>query len=186
LKYLIFGLGNIGEDYANTRHNIGFIVADALAQNLKAEFTSERYASVCRTKYKGRSIIIVKPTTYMNLSGKAVKYWLQKENTETANCLVIVDEIALPLGTLRINPKGNDGGHNGLIDIIEKLNTIIFPRLRIGIGNDFAKGYQVEYVLSRWTKAEEEILIPKIHKAVDMVKSFVSIGIEMTMTQFNE
>lgn len=186
LKYLIFGLGNIGEEYANTRHNIGFIIADALAQNLESNFTIERYASVCRVKYKGRILIIIKPSTYMNLSGKAVKYWLQKENAEIENILVLADEIALPIGTLRLNPKGSDGGHNGLIDIIEKLGTTVFPRLRIGIGNDFAKGYQIEYVLSRWTKSEEEILIPKINKAVEMLKSFVTLGIERTMTQYNE
>ncbi len=186
MKYLIFGLGNIGEEYENTRHNIGFIIADAIAHKLDGKFTPDRYASVCRVKFKGRSLIIAKPSTFMNLSGKAVKYWLNKEDVPVENILVIVDEIALQLGTLRINPKGSDGGHNGLIDIIEKLETIVFPRLRVGIGNDFAKGFQVDYVLSRWTKPEEEILIPKINKAVEMIKSFVSIGIERTMTQLNE
>jgi peptidyl-tRNA hydrolase, PTH1 family len=186
MKFLIFGLGNIGEEYAGSRHNIGFAMADALATSLKGTFSSERYASVSRLKYKGKILIAVKPSTYMNLSGKAVRYWMNKEDVPVENILVLVDEIALPLGTLRMNPKGSDGGHNGLIDIIEKLQTIEFPRIRFGIGNDFAKGYQIEFVLSRWTKNEEGIIIPKINKAVDMIKSFVSIGIERTMTQYNE
>jgi PTH1 family peptidyl-tRNA hydrolase len=186
VKYLIFGLGNIGGEYANTRHNTGFLIADALAADLKGKFEAERFASVAQLKYKSRIIIAVKPSTYMNLSGKAVKYWMNREKMPLENILVIVDEIALPLGTLRINPKGSNGGHNGLIDIIEKLETVNFPRLRFGIGNDFAKGYQVDYVLGKWTKAEETVIIPKIYKAVEMIKSFTTIGIEKTMTQFNE
>ena len=186
MKYLIFGLGNIGEEYAGSRHNIGFLIADALASSLKGTFSSDRYATISRFKYKGHILIAVKPSTYMNLSGKAVRYWMKKENVPLENILVLVDDIALPLGTLRMNPKGSDGGHNGLIDIIEKLQSIDFPRFRFGIGNDFAKGFQVEFVLSRWTKNEEEIIIPKINKAVEMIKSFVTIGIERTMTQYNE
>lgn len=186
MKYLIFGLGNVGDEYADSRHNIGFVIADALASSLKGTFSSNKYAFISSLKYKGHNLIAIKPTTYMNLSGKAVRYWMKKENVPIENILVLVDEIALPLGTLRMNPKGSDGGHNGLIDIIKKLQSIDFPRLRFGIDNDFAKGYQIEYVLSRWTKSEEEIIIPKINKAVEMIKSFVTVGIEKTMTQFNE
>ena len=186
MKYLVFGLGNIGDEYAGSRHNIGFSIADALAASLNGTFSIDRYASVSRLKHKGHHIIVVKPSTYMNLSGKAVRYWIQKESVSIENILVLVDEIALPLGTLRMNPKGSDGGHNGLIDIIEKVQTTEFTRLRFGIGNDFAKGRQVEFVLGRWTKEEEKIISPKIIKAVDMIKSFVSVGLERTMTQFNE
>jgi len=179
-------LGNIGEEYAGTRHNIGFNIADALNSSLNGTFASDRYASISRLKYRGHVLIVVKPSTYMNLSGKAVRYWMQKEDVPVENILVLVDELALPLGTLRMNPKGSDGGHNGLIDIIEKLHRNDFPRIRFGIGNDFAKGFQVEFVLSRWTKSEEAIIIPKINKAVDMIKSFVVAGLERTMTQYNE
>lgn len=179
-------MGNIGEEYAHTRHNIGFDIADALAANLKGEFASDRYASVARLKHKGRILVVAKPSTYMNLSGKTVKYWMQKESVSLENTLVLVDEIALPLGTVRLNLKGSDGGHNGLIDIIEKLETVNFPRIRFGIGKDFPRGLQVEYVLSRWSKAEDEIITPKIAKVVEMIKSFSTIGIERTMTQFNE
>jgi peptidyl-tRNA hydrolase, PTH1 family len=185
MKYLIAGLGNIGDEYSNTRHNIGFIIADAIAQAFKATFSTGRYASVAEFSYKGRQMVLIKPNTYMNLSGKAVRYWLTKEKIVPENCLVIVDDLALPLGTLRLRKQGSDGGHNGLISIIEELGTTAFPRLRVGIGNDFAKGYQVEYVLSRWTSEEEKILIPKVEKTVDLVKSFVTIGTERTMNLFN-
>jgi PTH1 family peptidyl-tRNA hydrolase len=185
MKYLIVGLGNIGDEYSNTRHNIGFIAADALAQSLKCPFEPGRYASAAHCTLRGRQITLIKPTTYMNLSGKAVRYWIQKEKVLPENILVIVDDLALPLGTLRLRKKGSDGGHNGLISIIESLETIEFPRLRIGIGNDFAKGYQVDYVLSRWTQEEEKVLIPRIEVAVDMVKCFILEGVERAMTVFN-
>ena len=186
MKYLIIGLGNIGEEYANTRHNIGFDIADALTADLKGTFTPDRYASVARLKHKGRILVVVKPSTYMNLSGKAVKYWLTKEDIPVENSLVLVDEIALPLSTLRLNPKGSDGGHNGLIDIIEKLNTTAFPRIRFGIGNDFPRGAQVDYVLSRWSAEQKKMIAPKLLKTVEMIKAFTTIGIERTMTQYNE
>ena len=186
MKYLIACLGNIGAEYANTRHNIGFIVADAIALEGGSKFKTERLADVTRVKYKARNLVVIKPSTYMNLSGKAVKYWLDKEKIPIEKLLVVVDDIALPTGTLRLRPKGGDGGHNGLISIIESLNTGNFARLRIGIGNDFARGYQSEYVLGQWTKAEEEILIPKIKTAVDIIKSFVTIGLGRTMTLFNK
>ena len=185
MKYLIVGLGNIGDEYADTRHNIGFIVADALALSLKAGFSSDRHASVAKGKLKGRSITIIKPTTFMNLSGKAIRFWMNKEKIPPENILVIADDLALPLGTLRMRKRGSDGGHNGLISIIETLQTIDFSRLRVGIGNDFAKGYQVDYVLGRWTKEEEKVLIPRIETAVEMIQSFVLQGVDRAMNLFN-
>jgi len=185
MKYLIAGLGNVGDEYADTRHNIGFIVADALAQSGSGTFSAGRYGDMARLKYRARNLLVLKPSTYMNLSGKAVKYWLTKENIPVENLLVIVDDLALPLGTLRLRAKGGDGGHNGLISIIEELGTQNFARLRVGIGNDFAQGYQVDYVLGRWTKKETDALIPRIETAVEIVKSYVTIGIARTMNFFN-
>jgi PTH1 family peptidyl-tRNA hydrolase len=185
MKYLIAGLGNIGDEYANTRHNIGFIIADAFAYTFKTKFVTDRYASTAEISYKGRSFIVIKPSTYMNLSGKAVRYWLNKEKILPQDCLVITDDLSLPLGTLRLRKKGSDGGHNGLINIIELLGTNEFPRLRVGIGNEFAKGTQIDYVLSRWTKEEEKIILPQIEKAVELIKSFGTIGVERTMNIFN-
>jgi PTH1 family peptidyl-tRNA hydrolase len=186
MKYLIIGLGNIGDEYANTRHNIGFIAADALAASGKAVFETGRYASVARMTLKGRQMVIIKPTTYMNLSGKAVRYWMQKEEIDKENILVIVDDLALPLGALRLRARGSDGGHNGLISIAEIIGSTDFARLRIGIGNDFAKGYQVDYVLGRWSAEEEKILLPRIEVTVELIKSFVLTGIERTMNFFNK
>jgi PTH1 family peptidyl-tRNA hydrolase len=186
MKYLVVGLGNIGDEYANTRHNIGFVVADAFALDRKVEFTSGRYASVAKASLKGRTFIIIKPTTFMNLSGKAVRYWMTKEDILPENILVIVDDLALPLGTLRLRKKGSDGGHNGLSSIIEDIGTTEFARLRIGIGDDFAKGYQIDFVLSRWTKQEETVLLPKITIAVDIIKNFSLVGIDRTMNLFNK
>jgi len=185
MKYLIVGLGNIGDEYANTRHNIGFIVADAIAKEAEATFKPERYAAVAKIRYRGKILVVIKPATYMNLSGKAVRYWMDKENITTENILVIADDIALAGGSLRMRKKGGDGGHNGLEDIITTLGTELFPRLRIGIGNDFAKGYQSDYVLGKWTGDEEKIMIPKIITAVEIVKSFVVRGIDQTMTAYN-
>jgi PTH1 family peptidyl-tRNA hydrolase len=173
MKYLIAGLGNIGEEYANTRHNTGFTVLDALARLSGVSFQSGRYADIARLRIKNRSLLLIKPSTYMNLSGKAVRYWLETEKIPKENLLVVVDDIALPPGQLRLKLKGGDGGHNGLSSIIEILETEEFARLRFGIGNDFAKGYQTEYVLSKWTAAEEEMLIPKISEAVEMIKTFL-------------
>jgi PTH1 family peptidyl-tRNA hydrolase len=174
MKYLIAGLGNIGDEYANTRHNIGFIAVDALARLSGVSFQSGRYADVARLKIKNKTLVLIKPSTYMNLSGKAVRYWLETEKIPLENLLVVVDDIALPPGQLRIRMKGGPGGHNGLISIIETLETEEFARLRFGIGNDFAKGFQTEYVLGKWTKAEEEILQPKITEAVEMIRTFTS------------
>lgn len=174
MKYLIAGLGNIGAEYANTRHNIGFITVDALARLSGVSFQSGRYADVAKLRVKNKSLVLIKPTTYMNLSGKAVRYWLDAEKIPLENLLVVVDDIALPPGQLRLRMKGGPGGHNGLISIIETLGTEEFARLRFGIGNDFPKGFQTEYVLGKFTKAEEEILLPKITEAVEMIRTFSS------------
>lgn len=186
MKYLIAGLGNIGKEYANTRHNIGFIILDALAEEEKIPFSSDRYADVARFKTRGKQFILIKPTTYMNLSGKAVSYWMQKENIPLENLLVVVDDLALDLGTIRIRPKGGDGGHNGLIDIISSLNTVDFTRLRFGIGSNFPKGFQVDYVLGKWTADEEKALQPKMKCAVDIIKSFGIHGLQNTMNLYNK
>jgi PTH1 family peptidyl-tRNA hydrolase len=185
LKYLIIGLGNIGEEYANTRHNIGFVILDALAKDIGITFSAKRYANVSKFKYKSRIFILIKPNTYINLSGKAVNYWIKKEKVPIEKVLIIVDDIALPLGTLRMKSAGGDGGHNGLINIIETLGTNNFPRLRFGTGNDFAKGRQVEYVLGKWSEKEEKLLIPHIEQTVEMIKKFGTVGIDRTMAMFN-
>jgi len=189
MKYLIAGLGNVGVEYANTRHNIGFVVADALCGDLKGSFAIDRLASVSRLKFKGRTLVVIKPTTYMNLSGKSIKYRMDKEKIPLERTLIVLDDIALPLGLLRMKAKGGDAGHNGLTDIILKLNTDVFPRLRIGIGSDFPKGYQSDYVLGQWSKTEEKLMIPQVekspHKAVEVIKSFVTLGIDRTMTAYN-
>ncbi len=186
MKFLIAGLGNIGDEYADTRHNVGFMVADALASAVGGSFSTDRYAAIARGSVKGRQLVIIKPSTYMNLSGKAVRYWLQKEEVAVENLLVVVDDLALPLGALRMRTKGGDGGHNGLISIAEITGTTAFTRIRFGIGNDYAKGYQVDYVLGRWTSEEEKILLPRVDDCVEMIKSFVLIGPERTMNLFNK
>lgn len=186
MKFLIIGLGNIGDEYADTRHNVGFLAADALASDLKGTFSPDRHASVARLSLKGRTLVTIKPSTYMNLSGKAVRYWMQKEDILTENILVIVDDLALPLGALRLRTRGSDGGHNGLISIMEVLGTQEFPRLRIGIGADFNRGQQVDYVLGRWTPEESKVLLPRIAVTVEMIRSFVLIGAERTMNFFNK
>lgn len=185
MKYLIVGLGNIGDEYHNTRHNIGFTVLDALAKASNICFEDKRYGAVAEYKLKGRTFILLKPSTYMNLSGKAVNYWLKEEKIPVEHLFVIVDDLALPLGALRIRPKGSDGGHNGLKNINEILGTQDYARLRFGIGNEFAKGAQVNFVLNRWNKEEEELLSKRIPVAVEMIKSFGTIGLQLTMTQFN-
>ncbi|MBW7846509.1 MAG: aminoacyl-tRNA hydrolase [Bacteroidales bacterium] len=185
MKYLIACLGNIGAEYANTRHNIGFMVGDALCADLSGRFETARLAQTTLLRYKSRQLIVIKPTTYMNLSGKAVQYWLRQENIPQENLLVVVDDLALPLATLRMKTKGSDAGHNGLENIIQTLGTNEFARLRFGIGNDFPRGKQVDFVLGEWSKQEMLILEPKIPIAVEMIKSFVSVGAERTMNFFN-
>ncbi|MDQ3192923.1 MAG: aminoacyl-tRNA hydrolase [Bacteroidota bacterium] len=185
MKYLIAGLGNIGEEYNLTRHNIGFEVLDAFAKESDASFKSDKLAFTAEVKFKGRTFILIKPTTYMNLSGKAVNYYLQKEKIPLENLLVITDDISLPLGKLRLRAKGSDGGHNGLKSINEILGTTEYARLRFGVGSDFPKGRQVDYVLGRWNKDELDILFTRIPLSVELIKSFATTGLARTMTAFN-
>jgi PTH1 family peptidyl-tRNA hydrolase len=186
LKYLIVGLGNIGEEYKNTRHNIGFTVLDAMATASNSSFTDKRYGAVCHLKYKGRIYVLLKPSTYMNLSGYAVDYWLKKEKIEIEHMLVIVDDLALPTGTIRMRPKGSDGGHNGLAHINTILASNGYPRIRLGIGNSFNKGAQKDYVLSPWSPTEKKIIDERVAIVVEMIKSFGTAGLELTMTTFNK
>lgn len=184
-KFLITGLGNIGDEYANTRHNIGFVVLDALAQKLKTTYSGGRLGSLAQAKYKGKTLILLKPSTFVNLSGKAIKYWLSAENIPTENSLVVVDDLDLATGFLRMKSKGGDGGHNGLNHIITTLGSEDFARLRIGVGSDFAKGFQVDYVLGKWTKEEEKIMLERIPLAVDAILSFVCEGVNNAMNRYN-
>ena len=186
MKYLIACLGNIGAEYENTRHNIGFKIADRLAKNLEASFTTSRLAQVAEMRFKGKTLVVIKPTTYMNLSGKAVKYWLNEEKIPIENLLVVNDDIALPFGTLRLRKQGADGGHNGLTDIIEKLGNNVFCRLRFGLGDDFPRGRQIDFVLGQWKASEEPIVDEKVDMAVEIIKSFVTQGPDRTMNQFNK
>jgi PTH1 family peptidyl-tRNA hydrolase len=186
LKYLIVGLGNIGDEYKDTRHNIGFLVLDAMASASNVSFTDKRYGAVSQVKYKGRIFILLKPSTYMNLSGNSVNYWLKKEKIEIENMLVIVDDIALPLGNIRMRPKGADGGHNGLAHINAVLGTQEYSRIRVGIGNTFRKGTQRNYVLGSWTRKEKRFIENRIAIVVEMIKSFGTAGPELTMTAFNK
>lgn len=185
-KYLLVGLGNIGPEYEGTRHNIGFDIADSLAQKHEVLFTTERLAQVAKFKIKGKQVICIKPTTYMNLSGKAVKYWMDKENVPVENMLVLVDEIALPLDRIRLRPGGSPAGHNGLKSIEETLLTDQYPRLRFGIGNDYPKGRQVEYVLGKWTETELPLVRLKISKCVELQETFITAGIERAMNLYNK
>ena len=185
MKYLIAGLGNIGAEYARTRHNIGFKVLDRLAEESGATFVSARYGSVAELRHKGRMFVLLKPSTYMNLSGKAVAYWLRQEKIPQENLLVVVDDIALPFGTIRIRAKGSDGGHNGLKNIAELLGNGNYARLRFGIGGDFPKGFQIDYVLGEWTSEENEKLPEKLETAAAAVLSFGTAGLERTMNAFN-
>ena len=186
MKYLIVGLGNIGEGYQDTRHNIGFIVLDTMAVASNISFTDRRYGAVCELRYKGRDMFLLKPSTYMNLSGNAVSYWLKKENIPLENMLVIVDDIALPLGSIRMRSKGNDGGHNGLAHINTILSTNEYARIRIGIGNSFSKGGQINYVLGKWDPEEKKFMAERISIVIDMIRSFAFAGVELTMTAFNK
>lgn len=185
MKYLVVGLGNPGFEYTETRHNIGFKVVDALAKEFDVPFTLGKTAHVAQLKFKGRTIILIKPTTYMNLSGKAVNYWMQSEKILLKNILVITDDLALPFGKLRMKGKGSDGGHNGLKDIQAVLNTQEYARLRFGVGSDFNKGRQVDYVLGGWSDEEKESLDERLSVAKEFIKSFTTIGIDQTMTNLN-
>lgn len=185
MKFLIVGLGNPGAEYLETRHNIGFKVLDELAADLGAAFTLDKAAFRAEAKYKGRQLVLIKPITFMNLSGKAVNYWLQTEKISLSNLLVITDDIALPFGTIRIKGKGSDGGHNGLKDIQALLKTQEYARLRFGVGSDFAKGRQADYVLGKWKPDEDKALPERIQTAASAAKSFVFDGLAMAMTNWN-
>ena len=186
MKYLIVGLGNIGREYEDTRHNIGFMILDALAKASNVVFdVNKRYGAIAEMKLKNRQLILLKPYTYMNLSGNAVRYWLQKEKVEPANLLIVVDDLSLSFGALRLKPKGSNAGHNGLEHIQETLGTTQYNRLRFGIGNDFPPGAQIHFVLDPFTEEEQKCLPERIEMACEMIKSFCLAGVEITMNQFN-
>jgi len=184
-KFLIVGLGNPGAEYKYTRHNIGFLIADRLAEKLNARFKTERYGEVAVANYRGKRFVILKPSTYMNLSGKAVRYWLEKEKISKDNLMVLTDDVNLDFGTLRIRPKGSDGGHNGLKSIQELIGGAQYPRLRFGIGKDYPQGGQVDYVLGKWTDEQMLELPVLIEKATDALINFAQEGLQRTMNRFN-
>ena len=184
-KYLIVGLGNPGDEYAQTRHNTGYMVLDAFAKASNIVFEDKRYGFVAETSLKGRKVVLLKPTTYMTLSGNAVRYWLNKENIDQHRLLVVSDDVALPIGQFRLKANGSNGGHNGL-GHIQQLIGQDYPRLRMGIGNDYPQGGQIDYVLGRFTSEEQDVLQLSIDRAVEIIKSFVLAGIDITMNQFNK
>jgi PTH1 family peptidyl-tRNA hydrolase len=184
-KYMVAGLGNIGEDYTGTRHNIGFQALNKLAEKQGFSFETAKLGAVGTFKIKGRSVLCLKPATYMNRSGKALKYWMEKENIPMENVLVITDDINLPFGTLRLKSKGSDGGHNGLKDIQNVLQTTQYNRLRIGVGAEFSKGRQVDYVLGKWGEEESLALPERLERTAELINSFILAGIKITMNQFN-
>ncbi len=184
-KFLIVGLGNIGSEYANTRHNIGFDVVNAFVMKHGGEFRSDRLAYVAEVKFKGKKLVCICPTTFMNLSGRAFKYWMDKEKVPVENTLTIVDDIALPLDKIRLRPGGSAAGHNGLKDIENILGISEYPKLRFGIGNNYPRGMQADFVLGKWLKAEEPGVLLKIKTCISMIEEFVTAGIEPTMTAFN-
>lgn len=184
-KYLIVGLGNVGAEYEGTRHNAGFMVVDALAKEADAQWTLERHAYRTEVRHKGRVLVLIKPTTFMNLSGKAVKYWLQAEKVDLTNLLVVVDDLALDPGIIRIKKQGAAGGHNGLTDIEEHLGTQAYNRMRMGVGADFGRGHQVDYVLGRFSDEQAAAFEPAIKTACDAVRCFVTQGIDRTMNLYN-
>ncbi|MFD2892062.1 aminoacyl-tRNA hydrolase [Flavobacterium chuncheonense] len=184
-KFLIVGLGNIGSEYVNTRHNIGFKVVDFLAKQQDTSFTTAKLGDIAEIKIKGRTLILLKPNTYMNLSGKAVKYWMEKEKIEKDNILVITDDLNLEFGTIRIKPKGSDGGHNGLKNIQLLLNSTEYPRFRFGISDQFKKGKQVDYVLGEWSPEENEKLKERLEVSAEAIKSFALAGLNTTMNTYN-
>lgn len=185
MKFLIVGLGNVGNEYAHTRHNIGFDIVNTFVIKHGGQLSSDRLAYLAEVRWKGRTFICICPTTFMNLSGKAIKYWMDKEKIDIQNVLVIVDEIALPLNKLRLRPGGSAAGHNGLKSIQEALGTSEYPRLRFGIGNNYPKGMQSDFVLGKWNKEEEPLVKLKIEKSVGAIEDFSTIGITLTMTKIN-
>ncbi|MFN5323496.1 MAG: aminoacyl-tRNA hydrolase [Bacteroidota bacterium] len=186
MKFLVVGLGNPGAEYAHTRHNIGFDVLDEIAKKSNGVFTQERHGLICRIKIRGKVAILLKPNTFMNLSGKAVNYWMQQEHVPLNNLLVVTDDLALPPGTIRIRLKGSDGGHNGLKSINETLNTTEYARLRFGIGSDFPKGHQADYVLSVWGEDQALTVAEKTQKAVEAITQYIGSGPVFAMNQFND
>lgn len=184
-KYLIVGLGNVGDEYAGTRHNTGFIVLDAMAKASNTVFADRRYGYVGETSIRGRKVVLLKPSTYMNLSGNAVRYWMNKEHIDIQRLLVVVDDLSLPLGALRLKPSGSSGRHNGLAHIQSVLGTERYCRLRVGIGSNFPKGAQIEWVLGRYGADELTVLQPSIDTACEMIRSFVLAGVDITMNAFN-
>ena len=184
-KFLIVGLGNIGEEYSETRHNIGFKILDSLSREEDFNFETAKLGDVGTFKVKGRSILCLKPSTYMNRSGKAVKYWMEKENIPIENLLIVTDDINLSFGTIRLKTKGSDGGHNGLKDIQEHLLTTNYNRLRFGVGSDFGKGKQIDYVLGEWSQEERDALVKRLERTRELVRSFVLSGVNRTMNEFN-
>ena len=184
-KYLIAGLGNIGEDYAGTRHNVGFQILNKIAEIKDFSFEPARLGDIGSFKIKGRSVLCLKPSTFMNRSGKAIRYWLEKEKIPIENLLVITDDINLPFGTIRLKTKGSDGGHNGLKDIQELLQTTNYNRFRFGVGSEFSKGNQVNYVLGKWSDEEIELLAERLKRSAELVSSFVLSGTKQTMNDFN-
>lgn len=185
MKFLVVGLGNPGAEYAHTRHNIGFDVVDHLVNHAEVFFSTERYGDIARVKIRGKQVLFLKPNTYMNLSGKAVNYWMQIEHIPIENILVVTDDIALPSSTIRIRLKGSDGGHNGLKSINEILNTTNYARLRFGVGNNFHKGQQADYVLSAWPVEEQKLVQERIILSADAIRTFVAAGPVLAMNQFN-
>ena len=185
MKYLITGLGNIGAEYLGTRHNIGFRVVNQLVESVNGQFTDERYGAIARIRVKSAELIVLKPNTFMNLSGNAVRYWLQKENIPVENLLVVVDDLALPFGHPRLKPQGSDAGHNGLKNIAQLLNTQNYARLRFGIGNDFPRGGQIDYVLGKFPPEQLQQMPEILNRAVEIIKSFCLAGIQITMNQYN-
>jgi PTH1 family peptidyl-tRNA hydrolase len=185
LKYLVTGLGNVGDEYHETRHNIGFMILDALAKASGIVFADKRYGFIAEYRYKARTFLLLKPNTYVNLSGKSVNYWLQAASVPKENLLILADDLSLPFGTIRLRPRGGDGGHNGLSSIIEVLGSQDFARLRFGIGGDFPYGTQVDYVLGKWTAEEVSQLPEKITLCHDIIRSFGTVGIDRTMNTYN-
>jgi PTH1 family peptidyl-tRNA hydrolase len=184
-KFLIAGLGNIGAEYELSRHNIGFLIADALAEELKISFKNDRLAAYAEGTFRGKKVYIIKPSTYMNLSGNALRYWLKDLNIETINSLTLVDDLALPFGEIRIKSTGSDAGHNGLKSIQEVLGTQKYPRLRFGIGNNYEKGRQVDYVLGSWNEEEIKSLSERIPKCIEAIKEFMLAGLDHAMSKYN-
>jgi len=184
-KFLIVGLGNIGSEYDNTRHNIGFKILDALASKEDITFESQKLGATSQFRFKGRTFVLLKPSTYMNLSGKAVKYWMTKEKIQLENILIICDDLNISFGTIRLKGKGSAGGHNGLKDINLQLNTQNYPRFRFGVGDEFSKGRQVDYVLGKWTSEEDTKLVERLDISCKLIKSFGTAGLNNTMSAFN-